>query len=198
MRKGPKSHPPEREFLFAHHLKELRKQKFPNRGGPGDCAKDIPTDKYQYYNWENGTRTPNVHNMKKLADYFGVDLAYFEAVPEGWNEIHQKMIAKWRERAKRKAERKGIPIDDSNDAGESKAGEMVANKSLPKSLAGKEAQEDTGLTEREALGSMIQMNTIMKVLWNKQKMVDEGKLDAKKFAKALEELQSYMMFKLRD
>ncbi|MDR0361254.1 MAG: helix-turn-helix transcriptional regulator [Planctomycetota bacterium] len=180
MRKGTESRPPEREFLIAYHIKELREKKFPGRGGPQKCAEALSVSKYQFYNWENGTRTPRPGNLKKMAEFFGVKLDYFAIVPKDWNVIHRKMLDKWHERT-------GIERNhDENMEGtaDNESGAEVAASTLP--------------TEQQAVDSMEQMNSIIKLLMKKQVMVENGQMDPKKFIKALEELHNYTRFRLQD
>ena len=40
-------------------------------------AKDCEIPLTSLYNWKSGNSRPNVNNMKKIADYFGVSIEYF-------------------------------------------------------------------------------------------------------------------------
>ncbi len=167
MRKEPDSQPKERDFLIAYHIRALRQSKFPGRGGGQKCAEDMNVSRWQYYNWENGSRTPREKNLKMIADFHGVGLEYFEAKPADWANIHAEMLAKWQKKV-------GIEVEAA----------PVHNSTFAPP------------TTKQAMTSMEQMNAIMKHLLKKQIMVEEGQLDPQEFNKALAELHDYTMFKL--
>ncbi len=167
MRKEPNSPPKERDFLIAYHIRELRQGKYPGRGGGQKCAEAMNVSRWQYYNWENGSRTPREKNLKMIADFHGVELEYFTVKPDDWQSIHAKMLSKWRKKL-------GIEDDPVSS--------NVPANPLP--------------TTRQAMDSMDQMNAIIKHLVKKQLMVEEGQLDPQEFNKALAELHDYTMFKL--
>ena len=181
MRKGPDSYPPEKEFLIAYHIKTLRKRKYPGKGGPQKCADALAVSQSQFYNWENGTRTPRRNNLKKLAGFFGVTLEHFAIIPKDWGDIHREMLKKWHER-------KGIEYnpDDAQESG-------VAETREPEA-----AGEFLPPTDQQAVDGMAQMNELIKLLMKKQIMVETGQLDSKKFIKALEEVRNFTLYQLRD
>lgn len=189
MRKGSNSHPPEREFLIAYNIKALREKAFPGRGGPLKCSEALSISKYQYYGWENGTRTPRPNNLKALADFFGVTLERFTAIPKDWEHIHRRMLNKWYERAK--------IVPNPDDDPENEPDQTGVTESMDSAATG-ETTEQTAPTEEQALDSMDQMNAIIKLLMKKQVMVENGQMDPKKFKKALEELHSYTLYRLQD
>jgi transcriptional regulator with XRE-family HTH domain len=168
MRKERGSVPNENEYLIAYHIRELREAKYPGRGGGQKCAEDMGINKSQYYLWESGSRTPRGGNLKTIAEFFGKDIAYFYEKPEGWREVLAGMRAS-----------KSRVSADINAADESDDGVTPRPP-----------------TTREAMAAMEKMNSIITHLLKKQVMLEEGKLNPKEFAKAIEELQGYTMFKL--
>lgn len=168
MRKEQDSQPNERDFLIAYHIRELRQAKYPGRGGGQKCAEDMNVSRWQYYNWENGNRTPREKNLRMIADFHGVEPDFFTGKPEGWPDIYAKMLAKWRKKIGQEPEAEP---------------ENAADAATPPSV-------------EQAMDSMEQMNAIIKHLVKKQVMMEEGRLDPKVFNKALTELRDYTLFKL--
>ena len=54
-------------------LKELRKEKNILQK---DVAKELNIKNTTYSNWEVGVSEPDIHSLKKLADFFGVSIDY--------------------------------------------------------------------------------------------------------------------------
>lgn len=169
MRREPDSQPNEKDFVIIHNLQAFRETKYPGRGGKQACAEAMGVSRWQYYNWENGSRTPRDKNLKKVAEFYGVPLEALKAKPENWSEVYPKLLAKWRKRV-------GAPEPEEEEIKE----------------ASKPAPPPTG----EAGNSMDQMNAIIKHLIKMQVMVEEGQLDSQFFSKALAELHDYTLFKL--
>lgn len=169
MRKEPDSQPNERDFLIAYHIRALREKRYPGRGGGQQCAEDMQVSRWQYYNWENGSRTPREKNLKMIAAFHGVPINSFLEKPDNWGAVHAAMLAKWRKRV-------GLP--EQAPASE----EAVA---LP-----------TPRQAMNSMNSMDKMNEIIKHLVKKQLMVEEGQLDPQVFNQALTELRDYTLFKL--
>lgn len=167
MRKEPDSQPKESDFLIAYHVRALRELKYPGRGGGQQCAEAMDVSKWQYYNWENGSRTPREKNLKMLAEFHGVPFDHFKQKPEDWPSIHAKMLANWRKKVGAEAE---VELADDSAS--------------------------TPPTTKQAMNSMDQMNAIIKHLIRKQVMVEEGLLDPQAFNQALVELRDYTLFKL--
>lgn len=167
MRKEPDFPPNERDFVIAHNLQAYRETKYPGRGGKQKCAEAMGVSRWQYYNWENGSRTPRDSNLKKVAEFYGVTLESFKKKPENWSEIYPKMLSKWRKRV-------GAPEEEEVQA-PVKAAPPATN---------------------DAANSMDHMNAIIKHLIKMQVMVEEGQLDPEVFSKALAELHDYALFKL--
>lgn len=166
MRKEPDSQPNEKDFVIAYNLQAFRETKYPGRGGKQACAEAMGVSRWQYYNWENGSRTPRDKNLQRVADFYGAPLEAFKTKPGNWSEIYPKLLAKWRRRV-------GAPEEEEV---------KETNKPIPPSTGDSEA--------------MDQMNAIIKHLIKTQVLVEEGQFDAQAFSKALAELHDYTLFKL--
>ena len=57
--------------MFSKNLKKLRGNK-----SQQEVADDLQVSRQAYTSWENGTRTPKIAQIEKIADYFnvGVDI----------------------------------------------------------------------------------------------------------------------------
>ncbi len=174
MRKKSNAVPNERDFIISYHIRELREARYPGRGGGQKCAEALDVSLPQYYHWENATRTPRLKNLVKVAEFFGKPLEHFYEKPDGWEYIYPKMLRLWKQRV-------GASTDSEPE--EPRAAPPTADAgTLP--------------TTGEALRSMDQMNSIIKHLFKKQLLMEEGRLDPAKFEKALDELYEYTVFKL--
>jgi transcriptional regulator with XRE-family HTH domain len=170
MRKQRGLVPNENEYLIAYHIRELREEKYPGRGGGQKCAEDMKINKSQYYLWESGSRTPRGRNLQMMADFFGKDVSYFHEKPENWREILAGILTG--------TEKDSDDADALDDAAESDGG-------MPRPP-----------TTREAMVAMEKMNAVITHLLKKQVMLEEGKLNPREFTKAIEELRGYALFKL--
>ncbi len=61
------------EFLLRERLRELRKEKGETQVR---VASDIGIAEQQYQTYERGSNLPNLENIWKLADHFGVSIDY--------------------------------------------------------------------------------------------------------------------------
>lgn len=164
--------PSDQRLLVMYHIRKLREQ---SASSVNVCSEKLGVSPYQYYTWENGSRTPKQKNLQKFVDYYNVDLEYFTTPPDGWDEIKQKLLEAWRIK-------KGIPIP-------------VANAASP---APNQPSENAPTVYDEATTqkSMEEVNSIIKQLLGKQLLAERGEIDPEKFIQDLRELKNYADFKL--
>ncbi len=58
---------------MVKNLRNLREQ---SKKSQRQVAKELNINYGTYFGWENGDTQPNIENLKKLADYFGVSIDY--------------------------------------------------------------------------------------------------------------------------
>lgn len=177
MRKQANATPNEKDFMIGYHIKELREAKFPGRGGAQKCAEAMGVALPQYYHWENATRTPRHKSLVTISEFFGKPIEFFHTEPKGWEILYPKMLRHWRQRVGAPVEAEIEPETEDNIA-------PAPVEKLP--------------TTGQAINSMDQMNSIIKLLLKKQLLMEEGQLEPIKFEKALDELYEYAKFKLPD
>lgn len=166
MRKQPDSQPDEKDLLLAYHIKELREQTFPGKGSVQRCADKIGTSLHQYYTWENASRTPRGKNLEKIEKCYGVPREYFSRKPDNWKSIYDKMLERWKKRVGAVEPE----IEESDEA----AGTVP--------------------TAEQALATQTEVNRIIRLLVEKQKMAEDGEIDAAAFNDQLRDAHKYMQW----
>ncbi len=68
--------PSELRQTIAANIKACREIKFPGRGGGKKCAEQFGVSPQQWSPWERGMRTPDENRLAKIAEFFGVTVAY--------------------------------------------------------------------------------------------------------------------------
>ncbi len=122
-------------LLIAWRIRQLRKSKFPGRGGGGRCAAAYNVSGQQWSSWETGFRTPDDERLANMAKFFGVKPAILKTEPEDWPELRKKLEAD-RQRRRRRAD--GAESTESGESQMPPAKESAAD-ALP-SKSGGEAE----------------------------------------------------------
>jgi Predicted transcriptional regulators len=68
--------PDELRKIIAANISACRRKKFPGSGGGKRCAAAFGVSPQQCSPWERGVRTPDEYRLQKLAEFFGVTVAY--------------------------------------------------------------------------------------------------------------------------
>lgn len=83
-------------MAFANRLKELRKRK---KVTQAELASHLGIDNTTVSKWEKGIYEPNIENIKKIAEFFGVStdslLGRFESSRRGFGRDHNKATKKY-------------------------------------------------------------------------------------------------------
>ncbi|WP_069201569.1 helix-turn-helix domain-containing protein [Thermoactinomyces sp. Gus2-1] len=83
-------------MAFAARLKELRKRK---KVTQSELADHLGIDNTTVSKWEKGIYEPNIENIKKIADFFGVStdslLGRFQSTRKGFGRDHSKATKKY-------------------------------------------------------------------------------------------------------
>lgn len=56
-------------------IADLRKKKYPGRGGATLCAEAFGVGRQYWYDWESGKKKPGARNQQKIATFFNITLA---------------------------------------------------------------------------------------------------------------------------
>ncbi len=68
--------PEELRQTIAQNIRNCRMNKFPGRGGAKLCATAFGVSPQQWSPWERGLRIPDETRLRKIAEFFGVDVDY--------------------------------------------------------------------------------------------------------------------------
>ncbi|MCD8141424.1 MAG: helix-turn-helix transcriptional regulator [Planctomycetaceae bacterium] len=68
--------PEELRQTIAQNIRTCRMNKFPGRGGAKLCAQAFGVSPQQWSPWERGLRIPDETRLRKIAEFFGVDVDY--------------------------------------------------------------------------------------------------------------------------
>jgi len=75
--------------FFSSNLKKLRGNR-----SQQEIADDLHVTRQAYTSWENGTRTPKISQIEKIADYFGVGIDIVAKDYEQINSLDEDEIEK--------------------------------------------------------------------------------------------------------
>lgn len=75
--------------FFSSNLRKLRGNR-----SQQEIADDLHVTRQAYTSWENGTRTPKIAQIEKIADYFGVGVDIVARDYEQINSLNESEIEK--------------------------------------------------------------------------------------------------------
>ena len=75
--------------IFSKNLKKLRGNR-----SQQEIADDLKVSRQAYTSWENGTRTPKISQIKKIAEYFNVGVDIVAKDYEQLNSLDEDEIEK--------------------------------------------------------------------------------------------------------
>lgn len=68
--------PEELRQTISQNIRNCRMKKYPGRGGAKQCAQAFGVSPQQWSPWERGLRIPDEMRLRKIADFFDVDVEY--------------------------------------------------------------------------------------------------------------------------
>lgn len=68
--------PEELRQTISENIRNCRMKKYPGRGGAKQCAQAFGVSPQQWSPWERGLRIPDETRLRKIAEFFGVDVEY--------------------------------------------------------------------------------------------------------------------------
>jgi transcriptional regulator with XRE-family HTH domain len=152
--------------VIAYNITQLRKEKYPGKGGSYKCANDFKVPQSQWSPWETGRRTPDEDRMAQIASFFGITVAELKKEPDDWAEKrHEWLARKQGPRRKRSA--------------------AYAQTEVPHSPFGKpESGSDDDYMEA------------VRLLMKGQSKFDRGEIDPKLYASKIQSVVNFVRFTL--
>ena len=154
--------------IIAYNITQLRKEKYPGKGGSYKCADDFKVPQSQWSPWETGRRTPDDGRLERIAKFFGVTADDIRKEPDNWEEKRYEWLA--RKQGPRKKRNAAYPHDAEH----------------PYSAHGK---PESGISEEDYM-------EVVRLLMKGQSKFDRGEIDPKLYAAKMQSVVNFVRFTL--
>ena len=154
--------------IIAYNITQLRKEKYPGKGGSYKCADDFKVPQSQWSPWETGRRTPDDSRLEQIAKFFGVTVDDIRQEPDNWEEKRYEWLA--RKQGPRKKRNASFQRDDG----------------YPHAAHG---QHESGANEEDYM-------EVVRLLMKGQSKFDRGEIDQKLYASKMQSVVNFVRFTL--